>query len=153
MPVFLKYGDDVSTLPPTLGWFTYPLNAVAPVSSLNLPYYNDVSASKVSPGAASLPISCHGSCLSMLVCLTLPCARRVGLCPFSELLCQLVTILTSTAWRNFGRMAPYLQWGAHHLPGAMFLGCKGDFISRTCQPKDTSKPTNIVVTHCGLTIN
>jgi len=63
----------VSALPLALVQWIYPFNArnaVILVPSLNLLYYNDVSASKVSPGAAPLPTSCLVACLPMLSCLS-----------------------------------------------------------------------------------
>jgi len=83
-----------------------------------------------SPGASPLPTSRHDSCLSMLSCLSRLYICGLGLCPFSELDCDLllrgsrelspncalqelrkrisVTILVSTACRTAGSMVPYL---------------------------------------------
>ena len=83
-----------------------------------------------SPGASPLPTSRHDSCLSMLSCLSRLYICGLGLCPFSELDCDLllrggrelshncalqelrksisVTILASTACRTAVSMVPYL---------------------------------------------
>ena len=101
-----------------------------PVPSLNLLYYNNVSTSKVPQDVEPLPTSCHLVCFSMLSCLTLlyMCGPGLGLCHFSELVCDLLLTggrglspdctfleeyLWSQSWRALrkghrGRLVPYL---------------------------------------------
>ena len=80
--------------PPNPVRWTYPLNVVVLVPSLNVLNYNDLSALKVSPLSPQVrrpyPSLASGSCLSVLFCRILLFVCRLGLCPFIELVCDLL---------------------------------------------------------------
>ena len=129
------YDDDVSAFPSNPVRWTYQLNVLVLVSSLNLLYYNDISTSKVPQGAAPLLTSCHVS-LPMLSCLPLLHVCGLGLCPFSGL--RSATKRWSRAlarMRIARRLCVSQSWpallGGHQgslvlylsYKGAPFLGC------------------------------